>query len=229
MTPSETLFLRRQDGFPNDVARLKGRRFVAAIESEENRRLAESKVKSLTGGDTITARFMRGEWFEFHPEFKLFLVTNHLPRVRGTDRAIWRRMRLIPFNYVIPKAKRDRDLKRKLIETELPGILRSVVLGCLEWQEGGLQPPDVVRFATDEYRESEDLVGRSIEEWGKKGAGFEAPARPLYISYRTWAIGSGEHPLTQTAFGKRLTELGFKKRKTNTGWIYEGIGIRVDR
>jgi len=173
MTPSETLFLKRNDGIPNDVALLKGKRFVAAIESEENRSLAESKIKSMTRGDTITARFMRGEWFEFEPEFKLFLVTNHRPRVRGTDRAIWRRIRLIPFDYVIPEPERDRDFKRKLIESELPGILRGAVQGGLEWRAKGLQPPDTVKFATEEYRESEDQVGRSIEEWAEKGRSWK--------------------------------------------------------
>src|SRR5207249_1644146 len=116
-------------GIPNDVARLHGARLVAAMESEANQKLAESLVKALTGGDRITARFLHREFFEFEAKFKLILSTNHKPRIVGTDLAMWRRVRLIPFTVTIPDEEQDHDLPTKL-ETELPGILRWAVEGC---------------------------------------------------------------------------------------------------
>ncbi len=107
-TPTEMLLARRSDGVPNDVARLKGARFVSASETEEGRRLAESRIKDLTGQDTITARFMKAEWFDFAPTHKLWLSTNHKPEIRGTDAAIWRRIRLVPWTVSIPPAEQDK-------------------------------------------------------------------------------------------------------------------------
>ena len=150
-SPTETFMLRRFGGVPNDVARLKGKRFVSTIEIEQGRRMAESLVKALTGGDTIAARFLFGEFFEFIPQFKLFLGTNHKPVIHGTDLAIWRRIRLIPFLVTIPEEKQDRELVSKLKE-ELPGILNWAIKGCLAWQKDGLGVPEEVKAATDEYR-----------------------------------------------------------------------------
>ena len=118
----DTFLARRGEHIPNDLARLKGARLVAAIEAEEGRRLHESVIKSLTGGDTITARFLHAEWFDFRPTYKLWLAANHKPRVKGTDEAIWRRIRLVPFNVTIPEAERDGTLADKL-RAELPGVL----------------------------------------------------------------------------------------------------------
>jgi putative DNA primase/helicase len=146
-TPTEMLLARRYEGVPNDVARLKGARFVSASETEESRRLAESRIKDLTGQDTITARFMKAEWFDFAPTHKLWLSTNHKPEIRGTDAAIWRRIRLVPWTISIPPAEQDKKLPEKL-RAELPGILAWVVQGCLQWRRGGLQAPEEVRQAT---------------------------------------------------------------------------------
>ena len=129
-TPTETLLVKRSGGVPNDVARLKGARFVTASETEEGRRLAESLVKDLTGQDTISARFMWAEWFDFKPTHALHLSTNHKPEIRGTDAAIWRRIRLIPWAVTIPPAEQDRKLAEKLRD-ELPGVLAWIVRGCL--------------------------------------------------------------------------------------------------
>ena len=227
MTPGETLLLKRQDGIPNDVARLRGARYVAAIETEENRRLAESRIKSLTGGDTITARFMRGEWFEFRPEFKIWLGTNHRPNIKGTDLAIWRRIRLVPFNVTIPRAERDPELLAKL-RAEAPGILRWALSGCLEWQKKRLDPPDAVRAATAQYREAQDQLGRFIEECCETGGELKARARPLYAAYKAWAMDTGERPLTEKAFAQRMTDRGFEKRKTKMGAMYRRIAVQGD-
>ena len=146
--PAET-FLERRDSIPNDVARLRGARFVAATETGEGRRLNEALVKRLTGGDTIAARFMRSEWFEFRPRFKAWLATNHRPEVRGVDEAIWRRIRLVPFTVTIPEHERDPLLPAKL-RTELPGILALAVNACLDWQKHGLPQAEAVTAATQD-------------------------------------------------------------------------------
>ena len=225
-TPPETLIAKRHEGIPNDLARLKGRRFVAAVETEEGKHLAEARIKQMTGGDTISARYMRGEWFDFKPEFKCFLATNHKPAIRGTDHAIWRRIRLVPFTVTIPKDKQDGHLAEKLLD-ELPFVLNFAVQGCIEWQRDRLRPPVEVTSATAEYREENDQVGRFISECGITGEYCQFKARPLYQEYRRWATEAGEKDLlTETAFAQRLAEKGFAKKHTNSGTIYFGIGLK---
>ena len=128
---SSTLMVKRGESINNDIARLAGRRFVSAIEAEAGKRLAESLVKTMSGGDRIVARFLHKEFFEFKPEFKVFLATNHRPRIYGTDHAIWRRIRLVPFDVVIPDDEQDSTLPEKL-RRELPGVLAWMVSGCLD-------------------------------------------------------------------------------------------------
>ena len=224
-TPPETLLAKRHDGIPNDLARLRGARFGAAVETEEGKHLAESRIKQMTGGDTISARFMRGEWFDFKPEFKVFLATNHKPQIKGTDHAIWRRIRLVPFTVRIPPDKQDKHLAEKLLD-ELPGVLNFAVQGCLDWQRDGLQPPVEVTRATAEYRDENDQVGRCIAECCVTGDDFQVKARPLYQEYRRWATEVGEDLLTETAFARRLGEKGFAKKHTRSGTIYYGIGLK---
>ena len=223
-TPPETLLAKRHDGIPNDLARLKGARFVAAVETEEGKHLAESRIKQMTGGDTISARFMRGEWFDFKPEFKCFLATNHKPAIRGTDHAIWRRIRLVPFTVRIPPDKQDKRLAEKLLG-ELPGVLNFAVRGCLDWQRDGLRPPVEVTSATAEYRDENDQVGRFIGECCVSGEYCQCKARPLYQEYRRWATEVGEDLLSETAFARRLAERGFEKKRGRSGNVYLGIGI----
>ena len=136
---------------------------MTAIETEDGARWAESKIKSLTGGDKIAARFMRCDFFEFLPEFKLVIAGNHKPGLRSVDEAIRRRLHLIPFTITIPQEERDPSLAEKL-RAEFPGILAWAIQGCLEWQREGLKPPAVVRDATAEYLDAEDAVARWIEE-----------------------------------------------------------------
>ena len=178
----------------------------------------------MTGGDTISARFMRGEWFDFKPEFKCFLATNHKPAIRGTDHAIWRRIRLVPFTVRIPTDKQDKHLAEKLLR-ELPGVLNFAVQGCLDWRRDGLRPPEVVTRATAEYRDENDQVGRFIGECCVTGDYFQIKARPLYQEYRRWATEVGEDLLTETAFARRLAERGFEKKHTKTGNMYMEIGL----
>jgi putative DNA primase/helicase len=227
--PTEMLLARRPGSVPNDVARLKGARFVTAAETEEGRRLAESLVKDLTGQDTITARFMRAEWFDFRPTHKLWLSTNHKPEIRGTDVAIWRRIRLVPWSVVIPPKEQDKKLPEKL-RAELPGILAWIVRGCLEWRRDGLRPPDQVRRATVEYRTEMDVLAAFLADCCQQGQGVSAFASDLWNAWRRWCQETGESEGTQKRFGGRLAERGFlNHRDSKTGRkVWSGVGLHAD-
>lgn len=221
-TRADTLLVKRGDLIPNDIARLAGARFVAASETESGRRLAEGLVKQLTGGDTISARFLHREWFEFLPHFKLWLSTNHKPRIRGTDNAIWRRIQLIPFTVTIPEDKRDKDLTIKL-RAELPGILCWAVRGCESWQDIGLKPPDPVNKAVRDYRQESDSIATFIDEVCSLQG--EASKTALYEAYAEWAKKSGEFAVSKREFGTRLLEKGFKDRRNDSGRFWTGIAL----
>lgn len=222
---TEALMVKKGESIPNDIARLRGARLVAASESDEGRRLSEALIKQLTGGDTITARFMRAEWFDFRPQFKVWLATNHKPLVRGTDNAIWDRLRLIPFDVRIPEAQRDQHLLATL-RAELPGILNWALEGARAWQNGGLQPPDVVLAATEGYRAEMDVLGEWLAERCVLGERESAGATDLYTSYQRWAESSGEHVMSQTALGRRLMERGFDRRRSASGQVWHGVSLR---
>lgn len=227
--PTEMLMAKRSGGVPNDVARLKGARFVTASETEEGRRLAESLVKDLTGQDTISARFMRAEWFDFKPTHKLWLSTNHKPEIRGTDNAIWRRIRLIPWAVTVPPAERDRKMPEKL-RAELPGILTWVVRGCLEWRREGLRVPDEVRQATREYRAEMDVIAGFLTDCCDVGSRDRAYARELYAAYKRWCEDTGERAESQKKFGSRLKERGFlNDRDGRTGRsMWSGLTLNAE-
>ncbi len=212
-TPTETLMVKQYGGsVPNDIARLPGARMVLSAEIEEGKRLAESLVKDLTGGDTIVARFLRQEFFEFRPTHKLWMYGNHKPIIRGTDEGIWRRIHLIPFDVWIAPEERDPQLMEKLI-AELPGILRWAVQGCLDWQRDGLVVPEAVRVATAGYRSEMDVVGAFIDECCVVGPNYKVSAAALYDAYKDWCDENGEHPLKKKRLGMQLTERGFEGKK----------------
>lgn len=228
-TPTETLMVRRDAGVPNDIARLKGVRFVSASESEDGQRLAEAKIKDLTGSDTISARFMRGEFFDFLPSFKLWLATNHKPIIRGTDNAIWDRIKLVPFLERIPDHEQDKHLREKLMR-EAPGILAWAVRGCLDWQREGLGEPKGVRDATASYRSEMDILGAFLEECCFLGEDAHVSATAIYMAYARWCDVNGEKLPTKTMLGKRLTERGFESKQMGTdrrrSWI--GLGLLTE-
>jgi putative DNA primase/helicase len=181
-TRIETLMSRNNSPIPNDIAALKGARFVHTNEVEDGQRFAENLVKQLTGGDRISARFLHAEFFEFQPIFKIWLAANHKPVIRGTDNAIWERIRLIPFSVTIPEGERDLHLAEKLA-AEGPGILRWMVDGCRAWQHQGLCPPTEVRQATEDYRSWPDRrrgVCRMASELPAT-APRHAEAAPLFV------------------------------------------------
>ena len=225
-TPTETLLIKRTGAIPNDVARLKGTRLVTAIEADEGRRMAESLVKQMTGGDKVAARFLHREWFEFEPTFKIFLGTNHKPTIQGTDHAIWRRIRLIPFEVTIPKAEQNPGLGDKLAE-ELPGILAWAVRGCLDWQVDGLGMPTDVKAATEGYRQEMDILGGFLGDCCVMTPEAQARAGQLYAAYEEWCKTNGEKAITGTKFGTNLTERGYTKHKDRGGWSYSGIGLET--
>jgi putative DNA primase/helicase len=163
--PIETFTASTSERHPTDLASLRGARLVTATETEEGRRWAESKIKALTGGDRISARFMRQDFFEYSPQFKLMIAGNHKPGLRSVDEAIRRRLNLIPFTITILLGERDPALTAKL-KAELPGIMAWAVEGCLEWQNVGLAPPKAVTDATDAYLEAEDAISTWMEECG---------------------------------------------------------------
>jgi putative DNA primase/helicase len=226
-TPTETLLVKRAGGVPNDVARLKGARFVTASETEEGRRLAESLVKDLTGQDTISARFMWAEWFDFKPTHALHLSTNHKPEIRGTDSAIWRRIRLIPWAVTIPPAEQDRELPEKL-RAELPGVLAWIVRGCLEWQREGLRAPEEVRQATRAYRAEMDVLAAFLADCSVRDEDETAFAGELWGAWKRWCEETGEQFGTQKRFGGRLAERGFlNHRDSKTGRkVWSGLSLR---
>ncbi len=226
-----TTFLeRKSDGPRNDVARLFGARVVTSSEVGEGKRLNESLVKSLTGSDTIAARFLFAEAFELTPTFKLWLAANHRPVIRGTDGAIWRRIRLIPSTQVIPEAERDPNLTAAL-KDELPGILAWAIAGCLRWLEDGLGMPDEVKAATDSYRRDSDTLGAFLEDCCELGDDYAVPAADLYQAYSMWAKEGGEYQVSQTAFGRKLEERGIlgEKRGTGSNRVKWRVGVKLQQ
>jgi putative DNA primase/helicase len=220
------LLMMKRDTHPTERADLFGKRFVVCIESDENRRFAESLVKDLTGGDRQRARRMREDFWEFAPTHKVILCTNHKPIIRGTDIAIWRRIRLIPFTVTIPCEQQDKRLGDKL-KQELPGILAWCVRGCQEWQREGLGMPAEVTTATAVYRSDEDILGAFLSECCVRGADCRISARKLYACYTDWCEANGEKcPVTQKQFGTTLTERGFERYQSNGTW-YRGVTTRV--
>jgi putative DNA primase/helicase len=219
-TPTETLMIKAQNNIPNDLAQLPGRRFVHASESEEGKRLSEALVKDLTGRDTISARFMRGEFFEFRPVCKIWLRTNHKPVVRGTDDAIWDRIRLIPFDLRIPEGEEDHGLPERL-RAELPGILTWAVQGCLSWQVNGLGIPEEVRAAGKAYRDEMDTIGQFLTECCTFLKGVRTQSAVLYDAYCAYA-GDG---MTQTMFARRMKERGLETKSINGRVYWHGIEL----
>lgn len=225
-TPTETLMhTERGGGISNDIARLKGARFVAAVEAGEGRRISEVLIKQLTGADTISARFLRQEFFEFKPECKIFLATNHKPAIKGTDHGIWRRIRLIPFAVTIPEEEQDKNLLDKL-RAELPGILTWTIKGCLGWQQLGLGMPCEVKNAIENYRAEMDVIAGFIEECCHIAPYANVQASAIYEAYKKWCNENGEEAYVQRKFGGALSERGYhRERGTGGRWTWKGIGL----
>jgi P4 family phage/plasmid primase-like protien len=218
---SDLLMQKRNESHPTERADLFGRRFVATIETEEGKRLAEALMKQLTGGDKVRARKMRQDFFEFSPTHKIVLAANHKPVIRGCDMAVWRRIKLVPFLVTIPEKEKDKNLPGKLL-AELPGILAWAVRGCLDWQRHGLGEPEAVRDATDEYRAEQDVLARFFEEVCVTIPEARVKSSALLEAYQRW---SGDKWMTSVEFSKRLTARGFASKKSGGVMWWHGIGL----
>jgi putative DNA primase/helicase len=210
--PIETFTASQTDRHPTDLAGLRGARLVTAIETEEGRRWAESRIRTLTGGDPISARFMRQDFFEYVPQFKLVFAGNHKPSLRSVDEAIRRRFNLIPFTVTIPPEQRDKELGDKL-QKELPGILARMIAGCRSWQKRGLDPPKVVTDATAAYLENEDAIAAWIEDCCEREPQAFAARDTLFRSWTEWAGLNGEHAGSNKRFIAILEARGFHPHK----------------
>lgn len=223
--PIETFTASNLDRHPTELAGLRGARLVTAVETEEGRRWAEARIKALTGGDPITARFMRQDFFTFTPVFKLMIAGNHKPGLRSVDEAIRRRFLLVPFNVTIPAAERDLTLFDKLKE-EWGGILAWAIEGCLEWQRQGLAPPATVLHATAKYLEAEDAIAAWIEDRCDIDSEGFATYGELFGSFKAWAERTGEDAGTQKRFIQSLEDRGFHLHRTSSARGFRGIRVR---
>lgn len=217
-----TFMLSKHDGIRNDIARLMGVRFVSAIEAKGQRRFDEVLLKHLTGQDIVTARFLFREFFEFRPVFKLWVAANHKPRIDGVDHAMWRRVRLIPFEVKIQEQERIKNFADKL-KSELPGILAWAVNGCLESQKAGLVTPDKVKVATTGYREECDILGGFLDDCCIIDPKATVEFTALYARYTTWCAANSEKPSDGRWFARYLTERGYEGGKNSGKRIRKGL------
>ena len=225
--PMDTFMESRSDRHPTDLAGLRGARFVAAIETEQGRRWNESKLKAITGGDKVSARFMRQDFFEYLPQFKLVIAGNHKPSIRNVDEAMKRRLHLIPFTVTIPPERRDPRLTEKLLQ-ERDAILAWAIEGCQLWQRQGLKPPHSVVQATEEYFEGEDALGRWIEERCVCHANAKALTIELFQDWKQWAEAAGEFVGSIRRFSDTLLARRFDKWRNGMGARgFIGIGLKA--
>ena len=223
-----TFLMKDRDAIRNDLAALKGARLVSAAESTQGRRLDETVIKQVTGGDVIRARFLRREFFEYQPAFKLWLATNHKPEIRGTDLAIWRRIRLIPFEVTIPDEEQDRHLSEKLM-TELPGVLNWALEGLAAWRDHGLGYPDEVRSATEEYRAEQDYLLEFLSDVTSDERQGHALRNNLYLSYQQWCKKNGEKTLGSKRFSQMMVDRGYERGQFGSDRVrgFGGLTLRA--
>jgi putative DNA primase/helicase len=223
----ETFTASQGERHPTDLAMLRGARVVMAQETEEGQRWAEARIKALTGGDPISARFMRQDFFTFTPNFKLVIAGNHKPSLRSVDEAVKRRFNLIPFTETIPESERDPKLAERLRE-EWPGILAWGIVGCLEWQRIGLAPPPSVRAATENYLSDEDTIGQFlIERCALGDSTASTEVKLLFAAWTEWSGAAGEGAMSVKRFSQALANRGLHRGKHHTTRraVFEGVRL----
>lgn len=219
----ETIMVRnsQSSAVNSDIARLKGARLVTSVEPNEGVRINEGLLKQLTGDDVVTARKLYAEEFEFKPEFKLWMATNHKPIIRGTDTGIWRRIHMIPFNVQIPEDKVDKNLTHKL-KAELTAIFKWCIDGCLLYQAEGLNMPAAICQSVREYRREMDVVSAFIEDRCQCEGCVQSSA--LYAAYAKWAESNNEYKMSHTKFSAEVSKK-FEKISTRQGKFFNGLSL----
>jgi len=225
ITTDPELLVDRAGGHPTGMSDLLGVRLAVTAETDEGRRLASATVKRLTGGDKIRARRMRQDFFEFDPSHTIVMVTNHKPRVAGDDPALWRRLRVVPFDVVV--ANVDTTLPERL-QLELSGVLAWAYAGYLAYVEHGLTAPTAVTERTDAYRSDSDPLGRFLDERTLAQTYAHVRARELYGEWSKWCSQSGEVPGSEVEFAGAMAARGFSKTRQSSGQTYTGIGLLSD-
>lgn len=224
--PPGLLMASQTDKHPTELASLYGMRLVVCTETEQGRKLNKALMKLLTGGDKISARRMREDFWEFFPTHKIVICTNHKPQIGDTDKAIWRRILLNPFEIVFSEEQQDKTLPDKL-QAEREGILAWAIRGCVEWRKQGLSPPDCIQNATKEYQTEEDIIGQFISDECLTGLSYKIKAADFSENLNKWCDSEGYQRINQKRIGTDLKSRGFKKHKSNGTW-YIGIGIRAN-
>jgi putative DNA primase/helicase len=221
-----TFLASNSERHPTDLAKLRGARLVIAQETEKGRRWDETKIKALTGGDRIAARFMRQDFFDFEPKFKLLISGNHKPRLSNVDEAIRRRLLIVPFTVQIPPAERDPQLRDKL-RAEWPAILRWMIDGCLQWQKLGLAPPEIVTSATAEYFADQDTVGQWLDECTEQNLDAFVRSMELFASWKAWTENRHIRSGNVQNLSESLVARNFKKTRNNAGQMgFYGLFIK---
>jgi putative DNA primase/helicase len=218
------LMVSAHDEHPTGLTDLRGARLVTTIETENGRRIAEALLKQITGGDPIRARRMRCDYFQFQPTHKLWLAGNHLPRIKGSDHGIWRRIVVVPFDVTFTGDREDKHLGDKLHD-ERDGILAWMVEGCLAWQRDGLKVPPRVAMATDDYRTNEDHLGRFLADCTVTGENTCVSTKALREAYETWCEENGETAWSAQAIGRELTSRGFDSTRLGEARTRSWLGI----
>ena len=207
------------------IASLSGARLAIASEMPDGKSFDEPLLKLLTGGDTLNARFLYSNYFNFKPTHTLWIAGNHCPDIKGNDDAVWRRVRLIPFSVTIPPDKQDRCLKEKLLG-EAPGILNWLLAGYRQWTKVGLSEPKVVQAAVNDYRDEQDVLGAWLEARCIKGPAEETSIKRLYDDYAKWSAENSEVVMNIRQLGRKLSGIGFAKRKTSGHVLYRGLRLK---
>ena len=224
--PEAFMLKQSGEGATPLLARLQGARLVIAPETEDGQRLAESTVKQLTGGDIIVARPIYGHPIEFKPKFKLVIVGNHKPQIRGDDHGIWRRVHLLPFKRIFVEHEQDKNLPEKL-RKELPGILNWAIQGCLMWQRAGtLALPEIMQHEAREYRSDMDLIAQWLDEVCDVGPGLTTSGSGAYASFHNWCKQNGSQPFSNRRFSQKLVERGFAPTRSNKARGWSGFTCR---
>ncbi|WP_443628047.1 phage/plasmid primase, P4 family [Candidatus Njordibacter sp. Uisw_002] len=222
-----TFMAKGKGAINNDIARLRGSRLVATTETEEGSRFNESELKQLTGGDTITARFLHQEHFEFKPNFKLWISGNHKPYIQGNDIGIWRRIKLIPFEVSVAPDEQDKELTTKLLG-ESSGVLNWALEGCRMWIDEGLGGCKIVDKATKAYRSEMDVISGWIKECCITDVNAEEQSSVLYNSFKLWALENGEYVVNNRKFKQKLEEKGILLSRASKGSMYSGLRLQED-